>query len=144
MKTLAIAALACGALLTGCGEDAEPSADPNGPPALTTSQFVKQANALCAKQEKDHQAQDLSHIKTRAQYLRWVESTAIPLIEADLRELEALVPPAGLRDDFTALIDTGDGLMADVKADPALILDDAYFAAYNRQAQALGLPKCAD
>jgi hypothetical protein len=112
IKNLALAALAISCLLAiaGCGSDSSSSAsDTTASAPLTKAQFIKRANAICAKEEEVSTAGYAAYEKkegikagselTAAQVEEIVADYIVPALETQATELHALGIPKNQSDE---------------------------------------------
>ena len=162
MKTripLALAALAAaGALfVAGCGGGDDSSsttassasgATGASGTALTTEEFLKQGNAICAAGNKDTQQaaeQTFTGQKPTQAQVEQFASVLVPSVQSQIDAISALTPPADLADQVSTFLDDAQSALAKVKADPSLLLandSDGPFADVNAQAKQIGLDEC--
>jgi hypothetical protein len=147
VKKFALALTAAATLtLAGCGEgdEAKDKADPS-PSALTKTDFLKQANAICKTgEDKINAAAEAAFgdAPDEAKLKAFTTDVALPetqKIVDGLRELEA---PEELASDFDALLDSTEADLAKVKADWEYGIGDEAFADANTKANAMGLEAC--
>jgi hypothetical protein len=129
------------------GTAASAFADP-----LSSGEFKKQANAICAEgnQQLDAAAEQVFTGLTEGQepssdQLTAFAAVAIPNVEQQVEGVAALEPPKSLKAKVNKLIKTARAAVAKVKADPSLLADEKHdpFASANKQAKKLGLKECA-
>jgi hypothetical protein len=141
-----IAALAlAGTIVVGTAVSA--FADP-----LSSGEFKKQANAICAEGNQQIEAvaeQTFGNLskgqEPTADQLSAFAAVAIPNVEQQVEGVAALEPPKSLKAKVNKLIKTARAAVAKVKADPSLLTDEKHdpFASANKQAKKLGLKECA-
>ena len=132
-------------LSTGCGDDVE---------RLTASKFRQQADAICsaANAEIDEAAGEVLFSggePSNAEVAAFVTERLLPSIRDQIADLRALRPPEELEEDVDRLLDDAEAAadeMAGATEDDlgALFTGEEPFADVGRQADALGLPSCAD
>ena len=119
---------------------------------LSTREFKKQANAICAQgnQQIDAAAEQgfagLSRDQQpTAEQLTAFAAVAVPNIKQQVEDVAALEPPRSLRAKVKKLVKTARAAVAKVEADPSLLADEKHnpFAASDKQAKKLGLKECA-
>ena len=148
-----ISVAAAAIAFAGCGgDDDEPTTAESATAALTEEEFVTQANEICATgaAEIDQAAEELfgNEQPTDEQVEQFATDVVVPGIEAQIDGVEALVPPEDIAGQVDTFIADARAALAEVAADPSLILagdtPEDPFADVNAQAEALGLPECAD
>lgn len=156
LTTLAVSAALA---VTGCGgddtTDGSASSTPTSTPttaaasetaAISTEDFTTQANAICVAGNADlaAAAQEVGDQPTDAQIEAFATDTLIPNIQAQHDDIEALGAPEESADDVGAMLDSLQGALDTVAADPSLLAGDTDpFAAASELAGGLGLPDCA-
>jgi hypothetical protein len=118
--------------------------------ALTETEFVSQANAICKAGDKDVNAaaQDTfgGQQPTDAQVEQFATETLVPSIQGQIDGIRALVPPEDIADDVTTFLDDAEAALGQIQDDPSLLQasnNEGPFADVNKQADALGLTSCA-
>jgi hypothetical protein len=119
---------------------------------LSSGEFKKQANAICAEgnQQIDATAEQIfaglsEGQEPTAEQLAAFAAVAIPNIEQQVDGVEALEAPKSLKAKVKKLVKSARAATAKIKADPSLLADEKHdpFAATNKQAKKLGLKECA-
>jgi hypothetical protein len=119
---------------------------------LSSSEFKKQANAICAAgtRQIDAAAEQVFAGLSRdqqptAEQLAAFATVAVPNIKQQVEDVAALEPPKSLKAKVKKLIKTARAAVAKVEADPSLLADEKHnpFAASDKQAKKLGLKECA-
>lgn len=144
---LGAVALVVGLVAAGCGEDSSTA-------SITKAQFVKKANAICAKVGQEVVSDFASYAKenknlktpTEADYADLVDAVMTPNIEKEVTELEALGAPSGDEDTVEELIDSRAATIEKAEAEPSLLLNesDELFAESSKLATEYGLDECDD
>jgi hypothetical protein len=120
---------------------------------LTSRQFKKQANAICAEGNQQIEAvakQTFGNLskgqEPTAEQLATFAAAAIPNIEQQIEGVAALEAPKSLEAKVKKLVTTARAALAKVKADPSLVTEvkNDPFKAANKQAKKLGLKDCAE
>lgn len=143
-------ALGLGLALTGCGgndgADAKPSeTTTSAAPAISTADFTEQANAVCSSGNAELQAaaDALGDTASQDEIEAFASETLVPNIQGQHDDLEALGAPEGSEADVTAMLDSLQGGIDAVQADPSVITGDTNpFAEANGLAGGLGLTEC--
>lgn len=143
-------ALAVGLMVSGCGgkdgSAATPSdASTSAAPAISEADFTEQANAICAAGNEELQtaADALGDNPTQDQVEAFASDTLVGNIQGQHDDIEELGAPDGSEADVTAMLDSLQGGIDAVAADPSLVTTDATpFAEANGLAAGLGLTEC--
>jgi hypothetical protein len=135
------AAVAIGAVLTGCGSDA-------GPGTLTEAEFVEQANALCAT-ESQAVGQAIGALFGEGQPSGGEQQAALDHVVTLSRDLagdiDALPEPSSLSDDVDQLLaafEQGTDRAAAQTGRAFFARDDDPWSAAAARARDLGLDAC--
>ena len=148
MKKLLIAVTACSALaLTGCGGSDDSKAEPDAG-ALSKSEFIKQAEAICTAAEKRLDAvgetfKDPAN-PTMEELTKALEEYAVPEFEKVAKELRELEAPKADAKEVEAMLAALDTAVAKIKAEPMALVDEATRADANAKFAAYGVDGCAD
>lgn len=157
---VAIAAgLIAGLVLAGCGGgDSSSTTGASGASgtqgaALSKSEFLAQGNAVCAKGNKEINAEakkifTQGQAPSQATQEKFVTDTVIPNIQGQIDAIEALSPPSGDEGQVKAITDAAQSALDKAKADPSLLTDQGGgqsdpFAEANKLGKAYGLDACA-
>lgn len=143
-------ALGVSLALTGCGgndgTDAKPSeTTTSAAPAISTADFTEQANAVCSSGNAEIQsaADALGDAPSQDEIEAFAADTLVPNIQGQHDDIEALGAPEGSEADVTAMLDSLQGGIDAVQADPSLITSDTNpFGEANDLAGGLGLMEC--
>jgi len=136
-----LAVLALALVAAGCGSSSSDSTSD----ALTKADFIKQADAICTKGNKDitAAAAKLGNSPSEPQIEEFASSTIVPGIQDELDQIRELTPPAGDESKVNDFLDAADEATNKVKDDPSLINASANpFADANKKAVAYGLKVC--
>ncbi len=142
----AFTALALAAFAVGCGgETAAP---------LTKPQFIKQADAICARSDQRFQARyqyfmqhtpnpTLPAERSMAQWIEIVKTVYGPSIEQEVEELRALAPPRGDQRRVNAILAAIEEGLGKVREDPTVEAQtEAQFKKAVELAREYGLTVC--
>ena len=132
-------ALTVAATAAGCGDD--------GP---SKAEFVKKADAICAKASKDTtaKAQQLTSggRPDRAKLEQFINETALPGVKKEVDQIDKLDTPKGDEDKIKAITDEVRSAADKTKADPSALLSSSDstgpFAKADKLARDYGLKKC--
>lgn len=153
LTTLAVSATLA---LTGCGGDDAPDASASTAPTtaptteattISTEDFTTQANAICAAGNADLEAaaKEIGDNPTDEQIASFATDTLIPNVQGQHDDIEALGAPAESADEVSAMLDSLQGALDTVTADPSsLSADSDPFAEASDLAGGLGLADCAN
>lgn len=142
------ATVAVAALLAGCGNGGDESTS-----TLTKTQFIKQANAICAKANYDQlvafkKATEKTPINpnSKAGQEKIVVVFGLPPISKAVEELAELGAPSGDEDRVGAIVSGIEDAVKEGEEDPSIVLDSAAspFIPANKLAAAYGLESCAE
>ena len=150
LAALAIAAFAVFA--AGCGDSDDDGTTDSGA-SLTKAEFVKQANAICAANNKEIDAEfeefaednNLSKNKppTPEQLEQAADDFLLPIVNDQIDELREIEPPEAQAGAFEALLDEAEAEAEKLEDDPST-LDEQSFVKVNKRARALGLEACGE
>ena len=142
--SLAIATL--GFAACGSGGKATSATVDRTAPTISKSEFVRKANAICAKGNAQNKAAGakLGPQPTEAQVVAFVKRTEVPAVQAQISALTALGAPAGDQATVANMLTLAqDGVNA-VKAQPTIVTTTAdVFAPFAHVAHPYGLTSCA-
>jgi hypothetical protein len=143
-----IAALA----VSGCGGD-DDSTSASTAAALTTDEWVAQADQICAQGDKDQQAAirqffqengiSTNQQPTAAQFQQLATEVVIPSIEEQIDAVKALPVPEDSADQVNAFTEQADADLEKLKSDPSQIVNEGAFNETEKLARDLGLQNCA-
>ena len=149
MATLTACAVAL--LAAGCGGDDEGAADTTAGTPLSKSDFIAQADAICADGTAaiDEAAAERfgNQQPSGEEATAFVEDEVIPTLEDEANQIDELGPPNGDVDDVEAIVEGLRGAIEEVKDNPEGILDgsaESAFADVNDLAADYGLSECGD
>lgn len=143
-RTMSSAALSALALAAVAGCTVSP--ETGGP--LSREEFVKQANAICAKGNAD--------IMAAAPQGEWPPSaeageaffeTILTLVEQQIDDVDALQPPADIQPVIDGVIVDARAILAKVEADgsePFFATEEDPWAPVNERFKSLGINECAE
>lgn len=124
----------------GCG-----SSD-DGP---SKAEFVKQADALCAKGDKQIAVVAKKSFSggqpSKTQVVAFVKDTAVPKTREEVHAIKKLDPPKGDEDKVNAITDAADAGLQKLESNPALGAQQGAadpLAKASKLAKAYGLKKC--
>ncbi|MEA2334849.1 MAG: hypothetical protein QOG40_1339 [Solirubrobacteraceae bacterium] len=142
--TLSIASLA----MAGCGGGAKTTAAAidSTAPAITKGEFVRKANAICAKGNVENRAAGakLGAEPSEAQVLAFVKRTEVPAVQAQIAALKALGAPRGDEATVAKMLTLAQAAVDAVKAQPTIVTTGAnVFARFARLAHPYGLTSCS-
>ena len=143
MLTSLLAAAALIMVLGGCGGSS--SASSQG--ALTKSQFIKRADAICVQSEGEQLQLMVAYAKHHpgAEEEEMVKPAGLPPLEKQLESIKALEAPAGDEAKVAAWLDEFEAQLQKAKKNPGSVLDLEHnpFATANKMAEKYGLKGCA-
>ena len=143
-RTMSCAALSALALAAVAGCAVSPES--GGP--LSREEFVKQANAICAKGNAD--------IMAAAPQGEWPPSdeageaffqTIVTVSKKQMDGVEALKAPADLKPEVDSILSDARAILADIEAkgsEELFASEEDPFAAVNERLKAIGLTECAE
>ena len=117
---------------------------------LSKSEFLSQGNAVCAKGNKEIDAEATkvfseSKPPSEAEFQKFANDTLTPNIQGQIDGVDDLSPPADDEDQVNAIVDSAQAALDKVKADPTILENDKNdpFADANKKAKDYGLTACA-
>ncbi|MGK2956594.1 MAG: hypothetical protein ACSLFI_13120 [Solirubrobacterales bacterium] len=131
--------------VAGCGGSDDDSSDDS----ITKTEFVAQANAICAEsntaiESAESEAFSGNQQPTDADIEAFVNDTVIPQVDEQLTSIEELGAPEGEEDQVNEILDAANQALDEAKTDPASLAGNADpFADANKLAAAYGLNECA-
>jgi malonyl CoA-acyl carrier protein transacylase len=142
MGVLAVAAIAA-----GCG-GGDSSAE-----SLTKAEFVKKANAICARLSGESQAELLAYINknvkgsgnkalTKGQEEELVESLVVPSVNKQIEELDALGAPEGDEEQIDAFIEELESTVEEAEEETVGFTEERPFAEAEKLAREYGISEC--
>lgn len=134
---MALALLVVAGGVSGCGGSDEPD-------ALTKSEFVAQANAICvdAQGERKQGTEDLAADDGADQASLVTEALVEPVAEMT-EDLSELGPPKGETQQVGEMIGAFEAGVAELEAEPVSAGSASAFTKASKLAAEYGLPKCA-
>lgn len=143
LVALTIVAAVASVAALGCGGEDESTAGTST--TLTPAQYVKQADAICARTETRQLARMKDFNKGtpgRATTLKLIRQAGLPPLHRQVEELGALEAPDGLEPQVTAFLVAFETGVEETEKDPATLIDSTPFAEAERLAKAAGLKVC--
>jgi hypothetical protein len=144
---VAIAAtLIVGLAAAGCGSSSSSSKSTStATTALTKSEFLAKANAICTTGQKQIDAANakLGKNSSQAQITAAVKSSDVPSIQAQINRIRALGSPSGAQPTVTNMLNLAQADLNKVKSNPALLVKTNAFADFAKVAHPYGLKACA-
>lgn len=139
---VALAAVVAAAVGAGCG-----SSDDEG---LSKAEFVKQADAICAKGDKRIEAVAEKTFAggkqpDKAEITKFISDTALPETRKQIEGIEDLDPPKDDEDEVNAITDAANEAIEKIEANPELGAQegaDDPFAKATKLAREYGLKDC--
>jgi hypothetical protein len=162
LTLLTVAALGLAMLGAGCGGDDDETTVATGTTGatgatgaaggepLSKQEFIKQADAICAKGDDEinregNQAFQGEPPSTEEQE-QFATDTVIPNIQNQVDQIRTLTPPEGDEDEVNAILDAAQEGIDKLEEDPSLIAEGGAaggtFEEANRLAQDYGLRDC--
>ncbi|MGA8217140.1 MAG: hypothetical protein WB771_01120 [Solirubrobacterales bacterium] len=131
--------------MAGCGGSSDSSTTTA---ALSKSEFVAKADAICERGDKRIEAAAERYLgpgrPTRAQFVRFANAAVVPQTQQIVDGIRALDPPADVADTVDQMIADAQSVNDRLKADPEeLASSEDPFADVNRLAKEAGLDACA-
>jgi hypothetical protein len=146
-----LAVLAVAVSVTGCGGGGSSSSETTA--SISKAEFVAKANAICAKGEKEQEAEINAYVKshglqnkrpTKAEQAEMVKAILAPNIQSQINAVTALGAPSGEERQVESAIQISQQTLDEGKANPSLFFtSEDIFAPAGKQLHALGLTKCA-
>jgi len=147
---VAFALLAATAFATGCGGGDDETTDGGG--ALTKSEFIEEADAICEKGDAaiaegaDEYAEDNDvdvEKPTKAQQEGVIVDVVAPGIRGQGEEIDELEAPAGDEEEIEAMLDALETGADELESDPAQLLEGKNpLAQGSKLASEYGLKSC--
>jgi hypothetical protein len=131
------------AVAAGCG-----SSDDEG---TSKADFVKQADAICAKGDKEIDSAGQKEFggakqePSKAAITKFMKETAVPSVRRQVDAIKKLDPPKGDESEVKAITDAADAATAKIEANPILGTEEGPkdpFAKTDKLARAYGLKTC--
>jgi basic membrane lipoprotein Med (substrate-binding protein (PBP1-ABC) superfamily) len=153
-KLIAVLAAAAAILLivAGCGGGSDSSSESS---SITKAQFIKQADAICAKGNKENEAEfekfakekGLSEKKepTKAQQEEAISEIVGPGVQKQIEEIDALGAPEGDEGKIEAMIDAVEEGVEEIEENPAALVEGKNpLAKGSKLAKEYGLKTCGE
>jgi hypothetical protein len=144
-SSAAVLALALG--VAGCGSGkASTQTQAVAVSAISKAQFVKRANAICARGNAANKAAGakLGGHPSEAQITAFVKGTEVPAVQAQIDAIRALGAPSGEAASVTNILELAQKAVDKVKSEPRIITTPTdVFAAFANVAHPYGLTSCA-
>ncbi|HEX5988816.1 MAG TPA: hypothetical protein VFY75_01215 [Solirubrobacterales bacterium] len=142
---LLVLSLAVGAIALGCGDSGDDSTA-----SLTKAEYIKQANAICAKYTKQMAADFLRFSKENRDQQNNLkvakegiaEITVEPTKE-EIEDLRALPVPSGEEEKVEALLVRREEALEKIEKEPLFKVSGDPFEAFNKPLHDYGLTECA-
>jgi hypothetical protein len=154
--TIALLGSVVAVAIAGCGGGSDSSttttagaSGATGTP-LSSDEFVKQGNAICAAGNKaTNQAANsiFSGEKPTDAQLQQFADILVTSVQGQIDAIRALPAPTDEADQVTTFLDDAQSAVDEVKADPTLLAasnSNGPFADVSKEANALGLTECAN
>jgi hypothetical protein len=145
LRRIAIAGLLIAALgASGCGGSGTKSTATATVPAITKTELVAKANAICTTGNGPLLAAGakLASHPSRVQVVAIVQNTYVPSIEAQITQIRALGVPQGEQGVITKMLKLAEADLNKLRRNPALVATDV-FGGFARVAHPYGLTACA-
>ena len=141
-------ALALVLAAAGCGGSSSSSSTTTAAagPVITKAEFVKKANAICAKGNAVNKAAGakLGAQPSEAQVTAFVRSTEVPAVQAQIDAIKALGTPPGDGSTVAGILSLAQSALDKVKGEPRITSTGTdVFAAFAKVAHPYGLTSCA-
>ncbi len=136
-------ALTASVALAACGGD-------DGSDAPTKSEFIAEADAICAQGDEEIQKageeQFGDEAPNREDLVAFAEDTVIPNIEQQATDLRELTPPEGDEKTIESLLDSLDDGVSELADDPAAAVESQQnpLVDANEQAREYSLTSCGN
>jgi hypothetical protein len=132
------AMLALSLIVGGCG-----SSDSDGEAAPSKAKFLLDANAICATSGTVDPGGAVGRDPSPIEFDRFVRGVVVPTIQEEVDAIRALTPPEGDEKEISAILDSAQAAIDEVKAHPgALNARQNPFRESTRLAHAYGLDAC--
>lgn len=145
LHQLATAGLLIAALgAAACGSSSTTSTKTATVPAITKTELVAKANAICTSGNGPILAAGakLAGHPSPGQVVAIVQKTYVPSIEGQIRAITALGVPAGEQAQITKMLQLAQADLNKLRRNPALVVTDV-FGNFARVAHPYGLTACA-
>ncbi len=132
--------------VAGCG-GGDDSTEAETSPSLTKSEFIQQANAICAEGNKETDAVfgnfEKGEPKPEAETV--IEQEFVPSIQMQIDEVRALGAPEGDEETVEEMLDLAQADLERVESDPGIVINGSevdQFADFAKIAHPYGLTEC--
>ena len=143
---LGLVAVGAALVASGCGGDDD---EDSTTAALSKQEFIKQADQVCAKGDKEIEqaAGDVfggGQQPARQEQERFITKTVIPNVQQQVDDVRALTPPEGDEKEVAAILDSAQEGSDTVEKDPSVLTGGGKdpFAESDRLASDYGLKQC--
>ena len=142
------ATLVVGLAAAGCGSSSSSSKSTSSTAttALTKTEFLAKANAICTQGNKQTDVANakLSKNSTQGQIAAAIKTTTVPSIQAQIDGIRALGAPSGDQATVTNMLNLAQADLNKVKSNPTLLAGNTNpFADFAKVAHPYGLTACA-
>jgi hypothetical protein len=134
------------ALAGGCGGGSNTTTKSTATAAaITKTEFVTKANAICAAADPNLQAENakLAAHPTPAAVVSAVQTVYVPAIEGQITAIKSLGTPAGDQATVSRMLQLIEADLRRVKTNPKLIVSATAFGDFAKVAHPYGLTACA-
>lgn len=139
-------------IVVGCGGGDDSSSDSS---SITKAQFVKQADAICEKGNKENEAEfeefakenGLSEKKepTKAQQEEAISEIVAPSVQKQIEEIDALGAPEGDEKQIEAMVAAVEEGVEEIESDPTTLLEGKNpLGKGSKLAKEYGLKACGE
>jgi len=141
----ALAAIGTALVAAGCGGDD----DETTTAAPSKQEFIKQADAICAKGDKQINQEGEQVFGKQRPSKQEIEQfgtdTVVPNVQGQIDGVRALTPPQGDEEEVSAFLDSAQEALDKVKQDPSVFAqrEGNPFAEAEKLAKEYGYEKCA-
>jgi hypothetical protein len=139
-------ALLVGLSATGCGSSSSSTSPTTSTTAITKTQFLVKANAICTLGNKtlNKVGAKLGNSPSQAQVTAAVKAAYVPSIQAQINGIRNLGAPSGDEATVTNMLNIAQADLNKIKADPTLLVGKKdQFANFAKVAHPYGLTRCA-
>ncbi len=149
--------LAIAVIAAGCGSSSSSSSSEESTSSLTKAEFIKQGDAICAKANKENEAEfeefakehNLNENKEPSKAVQEEIVTGIfaPSISGQLEDIRALGAPEGEEEQVDEILETVEGEVEEVEEEPTVLFEaeeegTSPFAEGNKMASEYGFKVC--
>jgi hypothetical protein len=153
---LLLTLIAMGVLAVGCGDDSSSGSSDDGTvetSSLSKTEFVKQANAICAESNEDLFTRLGAYLNKNASSSKTPEEVAadamrqavLPGVEQQIEEIRELGAPSGDEEQIEAFLVAQEGSVESLKQQRSVSLNTDVSSAFKRAgqlAQRYGIQEC--